>query len=40
LVEQSWVEGLKRRISYTGLPPENDQAPDLPDDNQQEGNRP
>lgn len=38
LVEQSWVEGLKRRISYTGLQPQNDQASDHPDDNLQERN--
>lgn len=41
LVEQSWVEGLKRRISYTELQPQKEQLPDQPqDDDQQERNQP
>jgi putative transposase len=40
LVEQSWVEGLKRRISYTGLVPDDQSEPIQPNDDQQEGNQP
>jgi putative transposase len=41
LVEQSWVDSLKRRISYTGLQPENQNEQIQPnDDDQQEGNQP